>query len=419
MFFWGDGVERVIIHSDMNSCYASIECALNPELRGKAVAVGGSVEDRHGIILAKTQQAKKFNVKTGEAIWQAKQKCPDLIVVPPHFDQYIKYFRLAHNIYARYTDIIEPMGLDEAWCDITGSLKLFGDTETIVNEIRESFKRELGITVSVGVSYNKIFAKLGSDLADVDSVKVISRDNFRQDIWSLPASSMMGVGRRTAKKLADYGVRTIGDIAGCSPEWLKILLGVTGTELWGFANGYDNSPVMSADDTAPVKSIGHGVTCRMDLVDENEVWKVFLYLSQDVSRRLRKEGLCASGVQISVRDNQFTTRLFQSDLPFSSQSATEIAKTAISLFNKNYRWNYDVRAVSVRAINLRKTGEPCQLSFYQDFTKHEKQQRIDDAVMDIRRRFGEESIINACLMEEKKVPADKNRANTLPKRMHR
>ncbi len=412
-------MERVIIHSDMNSCYASIECALNPELRGKAVAVGGSVEDRHGIILAKTQQAKKFDVKTGEAIWQAKQKCPDLIVVPPHFDQYIKYFRLAHNIYGRYTDRIEPMGLDEAWCDITGSLKLFGGTEQITRQIRESFKNELGITVSIGVSFNKIFAKLGSDLADVDSVREISKDSFKKDIWNLPSSAMMGVGRKTAKKLSGYGIETIGDIARCSPEWLKLVLGVTGVDLWNFANGYDNSPVAQAGYSAPVKSIGHGITCTMDLVDANEVWKVFLYLSQDVSRRLRQEQLVASGVQISVRDSQFSTRLFQCELPFSSQSATEIAQTAISLFNKNYRWNYDVRAVSVKAINLRRVGEPCQLSFYQDFKKHEKQQRIDDAVMDIRRRFGENVIFNACLMEEKKVPSNKNTVNTLPKKMHR
>lgn len=399
-------MERVIIHSDMNSCYASIECSLNPELKGKPVAVGGSVEDRHGIILAKTAEAKKYGVKTAEAIWQAKIKCPDLIVVEPHFDWYVKYFKLARKIYARYTDKIEPMGLDEAWCDLTGSIRLFGSVDRITDEIRDAFKNELGITVSIGVSYNKIFAKLGSDLADVDSVVKINKENFKDDIWSLPVGTMMGVGRKTAKKLESYCIKTIGDLARCNPDWLQKVFGVIGADIWNFANGFDNSPVMTDGYSAPIKSVGHGITCTMDLVNADEVWKVFLYLSQDVSKRLRGADLFATGVQISVRDNKFLTRQFQCELPFSTQSATEIAKTAIALFHKNYTWNYDVRAVSVRAINLKKANEPLQLSFYSDFKKHEKQKKIDDTVMDLRRRFGDGVIFNACLMTETKTPRE-------------
>ncbi len=412
-------MERVIIHSDMNSCYASIECSLNPELKGKPVAVGGSVEERHGIILAKTAEAKAYGVVTGEPVWQAKQKCPDLIVVKPHFDRYLKYFRLAHEIYARYTDKIEPMGLDESWCDLTGSIMLFGSAERIVNEIRESFKNELGITVSVGISYNKIFAKLGSDLADNDGIYEITKDNYKEKVWILPAGAMMGVGRKTAKKLSSYGIKTIGDIALSSPLWLERIFGIQGNEIWAFANGFDTSRVMPDGYSAPIKSIGHGITCTADLVSADEVWKVFLSLSQNVSKRLREAGLSAGGVQISVKDNKLLSRQFQCEIPFLTQSATEIAQTAIDLFSKNYNWNYDVRAVSVRAINLKNETEPVQLSFYDDYRKHEKQKKIDDAVMDLRRRFGENAVFNCCLLTENKIPGHNKDKVPLPMRMYR
>lgn len=412
-------MERVIIHSDMNSCYASIECSLNPELMGKAVAVGGSEEDRHGIILAKTEEAKAFGVKTGEPIWQAKNKCPDLIVVRPHFENYLKYFSLAHDIYARYTDRIEPMGLDEAWCDITGSIMLFGSADKIADEIREAFKSELGITVSIGISFNKIFAKLGSDLASKDSVYKITKDDFKEKLWPLPAGAMMGVGKRTAVKLASYGIKTIGDIASTSPEWLKKVFGVAGEEMWSFANGLDFSRVMPDGYSAPIKSIGHGITCTADLVSTDEVWKVFLSLSQDVSKRLRKASLSASAIQICVKDNKLLSRQFQKDLPYLTQSAKELAEGATELFIKNYNWNYDVRAVSVRAINLKDENAPEQLSFYTDFRKHEKQQKIDDAVMELRRRFGENCVFNCCLLTENKIPGHNKDKIPLPKRMYK
>ena len=412
-------MERVIIHSDMNSCYASIECSLNPELKGKPVAVGGSEEDRHGIILAKTEQAKKCGVKTGEPIWQARNKCPELIVVKPHFDVYVRYFSLAHDIYARYTDKIEPMGLDEVWCDITDSILLFGSAEKIADGIRESFRNELGITVSVGISYNKIFAKLGSDIASADSVYTIKKEDFKNKVWPLPVCSMMGVGRRTGAKLESYGIKSIGDLAKASPEWLTTVFGVVGKDMWLFANGMDSSRVMPDGYSAPVKSIGHGITCKADLVNTDEVWKVFLSLSQDVSKRLRNAGLSASGIQISVRDNKLVTRQFQCELPYLTRSAKEIAEAAIRLFSESYNWNYDVRAVSVRAINLKDESSPEQLNFYSDYKKHERQQKIDDTVMELRRRFGEKSVFNCCLLTENKIPGHNKDKIPLPKRMYR
>lgn len=368
------------------------------------MAVGGNEASRHGIILAKSEEAKKFGVKTGEPLWQARQKCPGLIIVEPHYDIYKEYSRKAHEIYARYTDRIEPMGLDEVWCDLTGSITLFGSAYNIIREIMESFKKELDITVSVGLSYNKIFAKLGSDLAGRDEYYEITEENYKEKVWCLPASALFGIGRKTAAKLESYGIATVGQLANCSQEWLCSVFGVCGKEMWVSANGLNRDRVAPDNYCAKSKSIGHGVTCKSDLENNEEVWKVFLSLSQNVAKRLRQEQLFATGVQISVRDNRFVTKQFQCAVDSSTQSAFEIASTAINLFKSNYTWNYKVRALTVRAINL--TQEACfrQLDFYTDYEKIEKQKSIDDTVMNLRSKFGEDIIFNCCLMNEDKIP---------------
>ena len=410
-------MERIIIHSDMNSCYASIECSLNPELKGKPVAVGGSVEDRHGIILAKTAEAKKFGVTTGEAIWQAQRKCPDLIVVPPHFDIYAEYSALARDIYRRYTDEIEPMGLDEAWCDITGSILLFGSAENITNGIRKAFKEELGITVSIGVSFNKIFAKLGSDLAGTDEVVTITKENYKDVVWPLDVGAIMGVGRKTAEKLRSYGISTVGDLAVRDIKDLHFLLGVVGDDLWRYANGYDDSRVMKDGYMRDVKSIGHGVTCREDLINDEEVWLGFLKLCQDISRRLRKEKLAARGVQIAVRDSFLMTKQFQCETVYPTQSATEIAKTAFKLFKDNYQWRNNVRALSVRAINLCDEDAPVQLDLSGEYKQHDRQKSIDDTTFMLREKFGSDAVFNCSVMMEKKMPDMQGKKSPLPIRM--
>ncbi len=411
-------MKRIIIHSDMNSCYASIECSLNPELKGKAVAVGGSVEERHGIILAKTPEAKRFGVQTGEAIWQAKQKCPDLIVVSPHFDIYYEYSRRAREIYRRYTDRIEPMGIDEAWCDLTGSTLAFGSVEKITREIREAFKDELGITVSIGISFNKIFAKLGSDLAGCDETVTITPENFKEVVWPLPVRSIMGIGRSTGEKLRGYGITTIGQLASRPPEWLRLVFGAAGEDMWRYANGFDNSAVAFDNYERQIKSIGHGVTCKADLVSDEEVWKVFLTLSQDVSRRLKKEKLEATAVQIGIRDNELSNMQCQGEMPIPTQSAFEIAKKASELFHKNYNWRREVRALTVRAINLQGEDTPLQLDLSGKYKKSERQKKIDDTVMALRERFGSEAVFNCCLMTEKKAPDMKNKKSPLPIRIN-
>lgn len=401
-------MERIIIHSDMNSCYASIECSLNPELWGKPVAVGGSAEDRHGIILAKSEEAKKCGVKTGEVIWQAQRKCPELIILPARFDIYQKYSRLAGSIYSDYSDRVEPMGMDEAWCDLTGVVKNFDEAKKVAEEIKARFKNELGITVSIGVSFNKIFAKLGSDLASRDAYTVITPDNFKSMVWPLKAGAMMGVGRNTAKKLSDYGINTIGQIAACSEEWLHVVFGVAGISMWKYANGLDNSEVMKKDDNPPAKSIGHGITCKEDLTDNSQVWLVLLSLAQNVSKRLYEENKLASAIQIAVRNSQLSTKQFQCELSASTQSAFEMAKTAFSLFEKNYSWYYNVRALSIRAINLKNENMPFQILFDDNYEKHERQKKIDDTVLGLRKRYGDDAVFNCSLMMEDKMPFKEN-----------
>lgn len=276
-------MERAILHSDLNCFYASVETMLNPTLRDKAVAVCGSTEDRHGIVLAKSEKAKKAGVKTGMVNWEARSICKDLIIVPPQYDQYLKYSQLTRAIYQRYTDLIEPFGMDECWLDVTGS-RVCGDPMTIAEKIRKTVREELGLTVSIGVSFNKIFAKLGSDMKKPDAITEITPGNFKDKVWPLDASEMIYCGTATRKKLHLYGIDTIGDVANSDSELLHRLFGKNGYDLWTFANGKDSSRVMHKDFVSPIKSVGHGITCISDLENEDEVWRVMLLCVQTAKR---------------------------------------------------------------------------------------------------------------------------------------
>jgi|LSQX01.2.fsa_nt_gb DNA polymerase-4 len=410
-------MERVILHSDLNCFYASVEMLLNPDLRNKAVAVCGSTESRHGIILAKSELAKKRGVKTGMVNWEARQCCPGIIMVPPQYDEYLKFSKLTRAIYERYSNQVEGYGMDECWVDVSGS-GLFGSGFEIAEEIRKTVKAELGLTVSIGVSYNKIFAKLGSDLKKPDAITCISRDDFKERIWPLPASDLLYVGRATTNKFDSYGIHTIGDIANTSQEFLKQMLGVNGIALWSYANGLDNSRVMPGDYVSPVKSIGHGITCNADLENNEEVWKVMLELSQDIGHRLRLHELTARGVQIFIRDNDLYYKQFQAPLEFQTQSPKEIACKARQVFEANYHWVNKVRAVTVRAINLIPIDTPSQISFFEDAAKRDKRERLDTTVEEIRSRFGKHAITSACLMGNLKMPCDGREIVKMPGMMY-
>ena len=411
--------KRSILHSDLNSFYASVEMMLDPTLRGKAVAVCGSTEDRHGIVLAKSDKAKKAGVKTGMVNWEARKLCPDLIVVPPQYDQYLKYSKLTQAIYQRYTDLMEPFGMDECWLDVTASEQVCGDAMTIAENIRQATREELGLTVSIGVSFNKIYAKLGSDLKKPDAITEIREDNYMEKVWSLPASDMIYCGRATTAKLARYGIHTIGDVAKTDPQFLKRLLGVNGIALWRYASGADQSRVMHKDFVSPVKSIGHGITCVSDLLNNDEVHKVILALSQDIGHRLRVHELSARGVQVSVRGNDLYGSQFQCKLPFTTQLPCEIAETAYRHFRDNYKWDTNVRAVTVRAIDLVPKNLPSQYSLFVDSHRLDRRERLEDSIEGLRQRFGKHSVTYATLLGDLKMPDDGRHKVKMPGMMYR
>lgn len=409
--------DRIILHSDMNSFYASVEMMLDPSLKGKAIAVCGATEERHGIVLAKSELAKKAGVKTGMVNWEAKQRCPGLILVPPQYDQYLKYSELAHEIYYRYTDLVEPFGMDECWLDVTAS-GVYGDGMAIAEQIRSACREELGLTVSIGVSFNKIFAKLGSDMKKPDAITQIRREDYKEMVWPLEASEMIYCGRATTAKLAKYGIHTIGQLAETDPSFLKRLFGVNGLALWRYANGTDTSRVMQKDFVSPMKSIGHGITCTADLENEDEVHRVLLELSQDVGHRLRIHNLCARGVQIFVRGNDLLGSQYQCKLPFRTQLPSEIASAGFRLFQQRYHWGTKVRSVCIRAIDLVSKSDAEQLSLFADTERLDRRERLEDAIEDLRSRFGKHAITYATLLGDLKIPNDERHLVRMPGWMH-
>ncbi|MHB1154244.1 MAG: DNA polymerase IV [Eubacteriales bacterium] len=402
----GNKENRIILHCDLNSYFASVEMLESPQLQGMPVAVCGSVEARHGIVLARSEAAKKYGVRTAEAVWQAKKKCPHLIIIEPHYEKYVQYSRMVKDIYLRYTDRVESFGIDEAWLDITGNCNIFGKGEVLAYEIKEQVKREIGLTLSIGVSFCKIFSKMGSDLKKPDAVTCIPEDEFRDIVWDLPASSMLGVGRATGRKLSGYGIHTIGQIAVYPIEFFEQLFGVTGRIMWAYANGIDNSEVMRYTESPPMKSIGHGNTAISDLTDNSEVELMLFELSQDVSRRLREYKLQARRIQISVRDCDMGYREYQTTLPCPTQSYTDISQAAYQLFTSNYKWYKNIRALTVRAINLEPDTVPYQVDIFTDFKQRERINSLERAVEGVRARYGRNSIDAAALLHHAKIPAE-------------
>ena len=395
---------RNILHCDMNNFYASVECMLSPELKQYPVAVCGSVEERHGIVLAKNYKAKAFKVATGDAVWQAKQKCPDLVVVPPHYEEYLKYSKLAKAIYCDYTNQVEPYGMDKCWLDISGTKKLFGNPVDVANEIRERIKFELGLTISVGVSFNKIFAKLGSDYKKPDAVTVFEKETFREKIWGLPASDLLGVGRATTRVLNNYCIRTIGDLANSDYDFIKRILGKNGVSLWLYANGRDNSTVKDIKFVSPVKSIGHGITTVVDLSNEEEVWRVFLELTQGNGHKLRVHQKVAKAVAIYIRDNTLFSKQWQTQMQMVTQLPLVLAQYAFQLFKKRYDWRNPIRSVTIQAINLFPQDMPQQIDLFCDYERAEKQEKLDGCVEKLCQRFGKRCIRNAVLLQELGMP---------------
>jgi len=392
-------MDRIILHCDMNNFYASVECLYNPEIRDKPVAVCGSQEERRGIVLAKNYIAKNYGIKTGEPVYTARQKCPNLITVKPNFNLYMKFSKNARKIYSDYTDLIECFGIDECWLDITGSVKSFSDGEKLAHEIKERIKNELGITVSIGISFNKIFAKLGSDLKKPDAITSISRENFKNKIYNIPVEELLYVGRSTKTRFNRVCIYTIGDLANSDLQFIKDILGKNGQTLWFFANGYDNSPVCKIDYEACVKGIGNSMTTPKDLCTNDSVKLIFYVLSESVGERLRKHNLKGKTIQISIKDTDLNYIERQGKLSIETYSNSEIAEKAYDIFKKSWNWVKDIHALGIRVTDLVPSDEYIQTSFLDD-TKSQKREKLDCSIDSIRSRFGHYSIQRALLLTD-------------------
>ena len=413
-------MNRTILHSDCNCFYASVELLHHPELRGKPVAVGGDPEERHGIVLTADYTAKHRGVKTGMALWQARQVCPDIIFLPPRMDLYLRFSRMAQEIYAEYTDKREPYGIDESWLDVTDSVSLKGDGYHIAQEISSRMKKELGITVSVGVSFNKIFAKLGSDYKKPDAITTMNKDEYRDKAWPLPVSDLLYVGSATNNKLRGIGIRTIGDLARTEESLLVRKLGKMGSILWAFANGYDESPVKIENTSAPIKSVGNSTTTPKDMETDEDVKIVLYILAESVAARLREIGFRCRTVEISIRDKDLLHFSKQVKLQNASNITREIAEAGYKLYKESYRMPADehelknsrpefyqkpLRSIGIRGTDLVTDYFWEQLDMFMDPQAREKQMKVDAAVDNIRKRFGFYSIQRGLMYQDRILSA--------------
>ena len=394
---------RTILHSDLNNFYASVECLRRPEIREKPVVVVGSKEDRHGIVLAKNMLAKKAGVNTGDVYWEARQKCGNTLVeVQADFAEYLKVSKEVRKIYEDYTDRIEAYGIDECWLDVTASLNLFGSGVQIANTIRERVKKEIGITVSVGVSWNKIFSKLGSDMKKPDAVTEITEENYREIVWKLPVGDLLYVGSATKQKLDRLGIKTIGQLAQSDEELLVRMLGKWGSYLYTFANGKDNSSVTTVDEEENVKSIGNSLTVYRDLKDEEDVQMVICLLADSVAARMRETGLTrARTVHLYARAADLSGYQKQGKLARPCGNALEIGRKAFALFREVYSWQNYVRGLGVSVSDFCFGAD--QLDLFGSLEKDEKQKRLDAAVDKLRKKYGNNVIQSAIVYKDPKI----------------
>lgn len=392
-------MERVILHIDCNKFYASVECLHRPEIRNKPVAVGGDDKSRHGIILTKNEIASKYDLKVGEPLWSAYKKCPDLVVVPPNFPLYMRFSKEVHKILSDYTDTIEAFGIDESWVDVSKTAHLYGGGEKLAHIIRKRVKSELGITVSIGVSFNKIFAKLGSDYKKPDAVTVISKENFKDIVWPLPANDLLYVGPATYKKLQSHYRYTIGDLANTELELLQKWFGKIGIMLHSYANGYDLTPVYKKSQLPDIKSIGNSTTTPRDLVTNEDVKSVLFVLAESVGRRLREQGFRCKVVKFHARNNKLITESFQKKLKFETDITREIANEAYSLFLNHYNFENPIRSIGVAVSEFSSSQTAMQYDFFTDTEKKAKLERIDKTVDWLKNRYGNYTIQRANLLK--------------------
>ena len=388
------------MHCDLNNFYASVECVLNPVLWSKPVAVTGNPRTRHGIILAKNNVAKSFGIKTAQAIWEAKKLCPDLICLPPQFEIYKKYSEQVREIYKRFTDRVESFGPDECWLDVTHSTKLFGSGPEIADRLREIVKKETGLTISVGVSFNKYFAKLGSDLKKPDATTVITRENFRDKIWGLPADSLIFIGKHTIIKLNRLNIYTIGDLARADENVLKQQFGILGPQYKRIANGEDTTIVTHQDFIDETKSVGNGMTAVRDLRTYEEVETMVLTLAEKVTYRMRQIGVLGRTATLSIRNNDLTHSSHSITTQTAIDNAEDFAKMCMQIFDKHWKANtpYAIRSVRVSLSNLERADTARQINLF-DYNKNEKLKKLNESLDKIRDKYGYYAVRRAKTIE--------------------
>ncbi len=394
-------MERVILHCDCNGYFAAVECIDRPELRDVPMAVCGDPNSRHGIILAKNELAKKYGIVTAETVWQAKRKCPHLILVPSHHDRYQYYCELINALYAEYTDQVEAFSIDESWLDVTGSLRLFGSGQQIADELRERVRRQFGITISVGVSFNKVFAKMGSDYKKPDATTVITRENYREILWPLPVRELLFVGPSAGTVLRRAGVDTIGQLACTPPDRLHALLGKLGDTLFAYANGLDESPVRHMGESDPAQSISHAITFPRNLAGEDDFRTGLIMLADSVAARMRAQQVRGHTVQLQIKNPELKVISRQETLKEATDSTQEIYHTALRILRKSWPLEKPVRMLSLGVTGFDEPDRPVQLSLFdqelapdgsEGDANREKQSRLDSTVDAIRRRYGRGSI---------------------------
>lgn len=387
-------MERWIFHCDCNSFYASVELLRHPELRDQCVAVCGDPEGRHGIVLAKNEPAKRMGVKTAEVIWQAKRKCPDLVLLPPHREYYRKYSKIINEIYRKYTDRVEPFGIDESWLDVTGTWQLFAESPAaLADRLRAEVKAATGLTISVGVSFNKVFAKLGSDYKKPDATTLITRENFHKIVWPLPAGDLLYVGASAQNRLAGMGISTIGELAAARPEALAEALGKLGLELSRYARGEDEAPVRRWGEKEPIKSVGNGTTFRRNIRGPAEIRSALNVLADEVAGRLRRHGVWAGAVQVTIRDPDLKTITRQKQLPMSTHLARDLANACWQLMEKNWDMARPVRMLTVTALAITEEPFAVQQSLFDDAPKADpRREKLEQSLDAIRKKYGRGAI---------------------------
>lgn len=405
--------QRLIAHSDLNCFYASVEMLRNPRLRDVPMAVCGSTEERHGIVLAANYPAKKRGVKTAMTNWDARRQCPGLHTVRPHMSDYIQFSGFVREIYSEYSDRVEAFGLDENWIDLTGCVSDFKQGEKLVHEIRERVKRELGLSVSIGLSDNKIFAKLGSDMKKPDACTIILRDNFKTLVWPLPVSDLLYVGMATTKKLISRGIYTIGDLAKSHPDMLKAMLGKVGLVLYAYANGEDKSAVSNIEFEYPVKSIGNSTTCPRDLETDQDVRIILYALSESVGARLMEQGFYAGTVEFSyVGTNLSFSQTRQIKLSRPTNLSGEIADAVFGLFKKHHgHWPSPLRKIGVRGSNLVSITAPRQITIFDNAENDLRNEDLERTINNLRARYGNKIVQRGIMYMDKelsRVDAKKN-----------